>query len=161
MLTQNCSSGGKETPLSLLSMPVRLLRRLTGTACGRHSVAASAQGAQPFQRKGVPVILPPRPPILPPTRFSRRTRALRQKVMCSIIFYVFEINRKSALTTFWRIFSLKRSLRPRPGRCPERRRSLAAGSENRPRQERQYRVFAPYPVCCRDRRPRRDTVIFC
>ena len=47
LLTLNSSSGGKETPL------------------------ASARGAQPFRRKGVLAVLPPRPPILPPTRFLK------------------------------------------------------------------------------------------
>ena len=42
-------------------MPVRLQCRLTGTACGRHSVAAGAQGTQPFRSKGVRVVLPQRP----------------------------------------------------------------------------------------------------
>ena len=51
--------GGRETPLSLLSMPVRLLRRLTGTACGRLRSRLARKGR----------FLPPVPPILPPTRF--------------------------------------------------------------------------------------------
>ena len=54
---------------ALLSMPVRLLRRLTGTACGRLSVAAGAEG----------VSLPPRPPIPSPARFYRERRRDMQR----------------------------------------------------------------------------------
>ncbi len=63
----SCSGGGE--PLALLSMPVRLLRRLTGTACGRPS-------GRWLAHKGVPL---PQTPTLPQTRFIREDDATRKR----------------------------------------------------------------------------------
>ena len=63
----SCSGGGE--PLALLSMPVRLLRRLRGTACGRPS-------GRWLAHKGVPL---PQTPTLPQTRFIREDDATRKR----------------------------------------------------------------------------------
>ena len=60
-------SGGGGTPSSLLSMPVASFVA-TGTACGRHSVAAGARGCSPS----------PRSPPLPPARFIQKDETLRK-----------------------------------------------------------------------------------
>ena len=52
-------------------MPVRLLRRLTGTAFGPVGSLTAAKRAQPFRseaKKGVPANSPSNSPILPKTR---------------------------------------------------------------------------------------------
>ena len=59
--------GGKEPPLSLLSMPVASFVA-TGTACGRLRSRLAHKGC----------FLPPEPPILPPTRCFKRVQMTAQ-----------------------------------------------------------------------------------
>ena len=62
LLTLFVACWGEGKPLALLSMPVRLLRRLTGTAL------RAAFRSPPARER---VSLPPKPPIPSPARFYR------------------------------------------------------------------------------------------
>ncbi len=83
------------------AVDARSFLRRNGHGLRPPSVAASAQGAQPFRRKGVPVIFPPSPPILPPTRFFRGGTAPVaspfQRLCVACIFYLSEINRNVSI----------------------------------------------------------------
>lgn len=131
---------GEGKPLALLSVPVRHLRSLTGTACDRLSVAASS-GRPAFSQRGEKRHSrrpsPPGPHTFPVRFYQASVRARgkppkNRRRMDRLFVLSDEIVYEICVSVSWHIFSLKRfafqTIRPNVVTDKTRFiRSLAAG----------------------------------